>query len=79
VLAGPKSAMSAEQQAQGFMSRWQLSQRLFTTPWKAPQLTHFLEIDVSGLDVLNPRPGTFLIPGEDPLDLTGRIVRGGGF
>ena len=79
VLAGPKSAISAEQQAQGFMSRWQLSQQLFTTPWKAPQLTHFLEIDVSGLDILNPRPGTFLIPGESPLDLTGRIVRGGGF
>lgn len=66
VLAGPKSAISAEQLAQGFMSRWQLSQRLFTTPWMAPQLTHFVEVDVSGLDAVNLRPGTFLIPGESP-------------
>jgi hypothetical protein len=38
----------------------------------ASQLTHFLEIDVSGLEVLNPRPGTFLVPGENPLDLRAR-------
>lgn len=62
------------------MSRWQLSYKLTTTPWNASNFTHFLEIDVSGLDVLNPREGTFVIPGEDPLDLSGgRILRGGPF
>lgn len=78
-LPGPSAGLSADQVEQGFMSRWQLSHRLTTTPWNASNLTHFLEIDVSGLNVFNSRPGTFLIPGEDPLDLTGRIVRGGPF
>jgi large repetitive protein len=79
VLPGPKSSISPTQLAQGFMSRWQLSHLLTTTPWKAPQFSHYLEIDVSGLEVQSPRPGTFRIPGETPLDLTGRIVRGGRF
>jgi hypothetical protein len=79
VLPGSKASIGPEKLAQGFMSRWMLSARLFSTPWKAPQLTHFLEIDVSGLNVLNPRPGTYLVPGETPLDLTGRITRGGQF
>jgi HYD1 signature containing ADP-ribosyltransferase len=79
VLPGSKATIGPERLAQGFMSRWQLSARLFTTPWKASGLTHFLEIDVSGLNVLNPRPGTYLIPGETALDLTGRITRGGQF
>ena len=78
-LPGPSAGLSADQVEQGFMSRWQLSHRLTTTPWNASNLTHFVEIDVSDLNVLSPRPGTFLIPGEDSLDLSGRIIRGGPF
>jgi hypothetical protein len=79
VLPGPKAGLTPEQLAGGFMSRWQLSSALFKTPWKAPQLTHFLEIDVTDLPIQNPEGSIFLNPGADPLDLAGRIVRGGSF
>jgi hypothetical protein len=33
-----------------------------------------VEIDVSGLNVVEGRAGVFVIPNEGPLDLSGRIV-----
>jgi filamentous hemagglutinin len=37
-----------------------------------------VEIDVSGLNVIEGRPGVIVIPNEGSLDLTGRIVSSGG-
>ncbi|WP_203218224.1 HYD1 signature containing ADP-ribosyltransferase family protein [Nocardia brasiliensis] len=43
----------------------------------AQQFSHFLEIDVTGLTVVQGRPGVFVVPNTEPLDLSGRIVRSG--
>jgi len=39
--------------------------------------THFVEIDVTGLEVVEGRSGVYVIPNEGNLDITGRIVRSG--
>ncbi|WP_197259877.1 HYD1 signature containing ADP-ribosyltransferase family protein [Paenibacillus dendritiformis] len=36
---------------------------------------HYVEINVSGLEVIKGRDGVFVIPNETPLDQTGRIIR----
>jgi HYD1 signature containing ADP-ribosyltransferase len=41
------------------------------------RFTNFVEIDVSGLNVVEGQSGVFLIPNEGPLDLTGRIMSWG--
>jgi hypothetical protein len=42
-------------------------------PFWVSRFTNFVEIDVSGLNVIEGRAGVY-IPNEGPLDLTGRIV-----
>lgn len=71
--------LTPEQVAAGQISRNQLVARLFgrPTPWGVSRTSNWVEIDVTGLDLLNPRPGTWLIPGESPLDVTGRILGSG--
>lgn len=61
----------------GTMLRGRLARRLHGQPWAGNRLDRFLEIDVSELNVQNPAPNIFLIPGELPLDLTGRILSHG--
>ncbi|MBC2581770.1 hypothetical protein HGI79_16060 [Clostridium sp. DJ247] len=39
--------------------------------------TNFVEIDVTGLEVVEGRSGVYVIPNEGNLDITGRIVRSG--
>jgi RHS repeat-associated protein len=41
------------------------------------RFTHYVAIDVSGLDVVEGRKGVLVIPGEKPLNLTDRIVGSG--
>jgi RHS repeat-associated protein len=55
----------------------QLSREFLGMPFQASRFTHYVEIDVTGLNVVQGRPGVFLIPNEDPLDLTGRIINSG--
>jgi hypothetical protein len=55
----------------------QLSREFLGIPFRGSKYTHFLEIDVGGLDVVQGRPGVFVVPNEVPLDLTGRIVNTG--
>ena len=52
----------------------QLSRALLGNPFQASRFTHYLEIDVSGLDVVPGRPGVFVVPNEGPLDIIGRII-----
>lgn len=61
----------------GGMSLGDLSQSLFNKSSVQFKLSHFIEININGLEVIEGRPHVFLIPGESPLNLTGRIVRFG--
>ena len=54
----------------------QLAKQFINVPNKY-KYTNYLEIDVSGLNLINGRDGVFVIPNELPLDLTGRIVSSG--
>jgi hypothetical protein len=55
----------------------QLSRDLYGHPFLGRRCTHYLEIDVTGLNVRTGRPGVYVIPNNQPLDLTGRLVRSG--
>jgi HYD1 signature containing ADP-ribosyltransferase len=59
------------------MTSSQLSRVFLGAPFWGSRFTNFVEIDVSGLNVAEGRPGVFLIPNEGPLDLTGRIMSWG--
>ncbi|WP_276203561.1 HYD1 signature containing ADP-ribosyltransferase family protein [Paenibacillus fonticola] len=54
----------------------QLAKQFINVPNKY-KYTHYVEIDVSGLEVIKGRDGVFVIPNETALDLIGRIVRSG--
>ncbi|WP_345817842.1 HYD1 signature containing ADP-ribosyltransferase family protein (plasmid) [Paraburkholderia sp. PREW-6R] len=55
----------------------QLSRAFINNPFQGARYTNFVAVDVSGLNVIQGRPGVFVIPNETPLDLTGRIVGSG--
>ena len=58
--------------------RWaQLSMCFLGQPFHERRFTHFVENNVDGLSVVEGRDGVFVIPGEIPLDLMGRIVSWG--
>jgi hypothetical protein len=60
------------------MTSNQLSRAFLGAPFWGSRFTNFVEVDVSGLNVVEGRAGVFVIPNEGPLDLTGRIVSSGG-
>jgi hypothetical protein len=55
----------------------QLSRCFLGVPWAGRRFTNYVEIDVTGLNVVKGRDGVFVIPNQGPLDLTGRIVSSG--
>jgi hypothetical protein len=57
----------------------QLSRIFLNIPWAGQRFTNFVGIDVTGLNVVEGRPGVFWIPNQDPVDLSGRIVSSGGY
>lgn len=59
------------------MTSNQLSRAFLGAPFWGSRFTNFVEINVSGLNVVEGRAGVFVIPNEGPLDLTGRIVSSG--
>jgi hypothetical protein len=61
----------------GSRTRAQLSSAFIRVPWQGWRFTHYLEIDVTGLEVVAGRDNVFVIPGRVPLDIAGRIVRWG--
>lgn len=69
--------LSEADKAAGKISQGQAAKNIYGDARKYRNLDSFVEIDVTGLHVEEPRPGTFLIRGEEPLDLKGRIVRSG--
>jgi len=61
----------------GSLTMGQTSRRLFGVPWNKTYLTHYLEIDVTGLNVVKNAPYNYLIPNSGSLNLGGRVVGGG--
>lgn len=55
----------------------QLSAAFLRVPWAGKKFSHYVEIDVGGLDVRQGRPGVYVIPNSGPLVLTGRILGSG--
>lgn len=41
------------------------------------KFTHYIEINVSGLNIIKGRNGVYVILNEEALDLTGRIISTG--
>ncbi len=61
----------------GAKSLAQLSREFLNLPFLGRRFTHYVAIDVDGLDVVEGRPGVFVLAGEMPLNLAGRIVASG--
>jgi len=61
----------------GTMSGARLSRALLGHPFRGWRFTHYVEIDVTGLQVVQGRSNVFVILNDRPLDLTGRVVRSG--
>jgi RHS repeat-associated protein len=58
----------------GTYSNASLSSRFLRNPFQGARFSHYVEVDVTGLDVVEGRSGVFVIPNEEPLDLVGRIL-----
>jgi len=59
------------------MTPAQLCRQFLNQPFQGAKFTHYVEIDVTGLNVVQGSPGVFVVPNETPLDLAGRIVFSG--
>lgn len=55
----------------------QLAKAFINVHFQGRKFSHFVAIDVTGLDVKFGRPGVFVIPNSNALDLTNRIVGSG--
>ncbi|WP_159030625.1 MULTISPECIES: HYD1 signature containing ADP-ribosyltransferase family protein [Streptomyces] len=57
----------------------QLSFAFLRVPWAGQKFSHYIEVDVRGLQVMRSveRPDVFVIPNQGPLDIAGRIVNHG--
>jgi HYD1 signature containing ADP-ribosyltransferase len=55
----------------------QLSACFLRVPWRGERFTHYVEVDVTGLTVVTGRMHVLVVPGQEPLDLKGRIVSWG--
>ena len=53
-----------------------LAQRFIHRPNRY-KYTHYVEIDISDLEVIKGREGVYVIPNSEPLDLTDRIISTG--
>lgn len=80
LIAGRRKAdLTPGQLSAGKLSRFQLVQRLFGVPRRAGynKTTHFVEIDVTGLNITKGRDNVFVHLSNTPLDISSRIVRSG--
>ena len=55
----------------------QVSRRLYGVPWNTSKLQYYIKIDMTGLNPIQNNPHNFLVPGNNPLPLHGRIVDSG--
>lgn len=59
------------------MSLGQLASNIYGDSRKLNGITHFVEIDVTGLNVTEPRKNTFRVANTGELDVSDRIVSSG--
>lgn len=52
----------------------QLSREFIGNPFQAKKYSHYIAIDVQGLNVQKGRDGVYVIPNEQPLDLSNRVL-----
>jgi len=55
----------------------QLSREFLGHPFQGQKYTHYVEIDVTGLDVVPGRPGVLVILNDSSLDILDRIISNG--
>ncbi len=60
----------------GTMSPAKVARQLIGRPNKY-KFTHFVEVDVFGLRVIQGRDGVFVVPGSNPLNISGRVLSNG--
>ena len=61
----------------GIKTCGQLSRCFFGNPFQGKKVENYIEIDVKRLNVQKGRDGVYVVPGDKPLDLTGRITGSG--
>ncbi|MFF1478254.1 HYD1 signature containing ADP-ribosyltransferase family protein, partial [Streptomyces sp. NPDC058301] len=61
----------------GTLRNGQLAYRFVHMGFLGARFSHYLEIDVTGLEVIQGRPNVFVVPNSGPLDVTNRIVSWG--
>ncbi|MGX7761083.1 putative T7SS-secreted protein [Streptomyces angustmyceticus] len=63
----------------GTKTAGQLSHAFLRVPWAGHKFSHFMEVDVRGLDVWRSveRPDVYLVPGQHPLSIADRIISHG--
>jgi len=61
----------------GTMTNSQLSRAFLNVPWQGARFTNYVEINTAGLNVVPGRSGVFVIPGENPLNVAGRVTSSG--
>ncbi|MEM7534664.1 MAG: HYD1 signature containing ADP-ribosyltransferase family protein [Chloroflexota bacterium] len=55
----------------------QLSRLFLGQPFQGKKYTHYIEIDVTNLSIVQGRLHIFVVPNDNPLDISGRIISHG--
>lgn len=55
----------------------QLPRRLYRVSWNTTRLTHYIKIDVTGLNVIRNAHYNYLIPNNQAIDISNRIIENG--
>ena len=55
----------------------QLSRCFIGQPFQGKKFKNFVEVDVTGLNVVKGRDGVFVVPNNKPLDITNRVISSG--
>lgn len=58
----------------GAMTPSQLSRVFLGIPFQGQRFTNYVGVDVTGLSVVMGRPNVYVVPGAQPLNVTGRIT-----
>jgi hypothetical protein len=61
----------------GKLKLTELSRLFLGILFQGRRFTHFVEVDVTGLEVIPGRSGVFVVPNDGPLDVSQRIVSSG--
>jgi hypothetical protein len=63
--------------APGTKTSAELSRHFLTIPWQGKRFTHYVEIDVIGLEIIKGRDGVYVVSNTEPLNISNRIISQG--